>query len=212
MPSKSTFSKPNNLPRKTENNVGRRRDSTKHKAILQATRELVEEKGYRALSLKAIASRSSVSRNVLYNWWDGDIRRIVEEALLPNVAEWPMPDNGNFEQDIEQFLQLTIDAIHKPNVLKGFLILASEVASDKDGLTQSSKYFRAPYARMVAQIIRNAEKRDEIRQNLEAKHISQMISGSILQFAISKNPGKRKTKSVLLEFVLKIAAKDTISP
>jgi len=144
---------------------------------------------------------------VLYNWWDGDISRIVEEALLPNVAEWPMPDNGNFERDIEQFLQLTIDAIHKPNVLKGFLILASEVASDKDGLTQSSKYFRAPYARMVAQIIRNAEKRDEISQNLEAKHISQMISGSILQFAISKNPGKRKTKSVLLEFVLKIAAK-----
>ena len=207
MPSKNSSVKPSNLVRKKESNAGRRRDSTKHQAILQATRELVEEKGYRALSLKAIASRSKVSRNVLYNWWEGDIRHIVEEALLPNVKEWPMPDNGNFKDDIEQFLELTIDAIHKPNVLKGFLILASEVANNKDELTQTSKYFRAPYARMVGQIIKNAEKRDEIAQSLEANHIAQMISGSVLQFAISKNPGKRKSKTVLSEFVLKIASK-----
>lgn len=211
MPTKVSFSKlglrPSKQPRKKESNAGRRRDSTKHKAILQATRELVEEKGYRGLSIKAIASRSKVSRNVLYNWWDGDIRHIVEEALLPNVKQWPTPDNGNFKDDVEQFLELTIDAIHKPNVLKGFLILASEVANDKGELTQTSKYFRAPYARMVSHIIKNAEDRNEITEGLEAKHIAQMISGSVLQFAISKNPGKRKTKTLLSEFVMKIAAK-----
>lgn len=193
--------------RKNEHNVGRRRDSSKHQSILQATRELVEEIGYRALSIKAIASRANVSRNVLYNWWDGDIRRIVEESLLPNVNQWPTPDNGNFKDDIEQFLELTINAIHKPNVLKGFLILASEIANDKDELVQTSKYFRAPYARMVRKILKNAEARDEITQGMDAKHIAQMISGSVLQFAISKNPGRRKTKVILSEFVMKIVAK-----
>jgi len=118
-----------NPSRKKDASSGRRRDSTKHQAILQATRELLDEKGYRALSLKSIASRSKVSRNVLYNWWNGDINSIVEESLLPDVSAWPMPDNGNFRQDIEQFLELTIDAIHRPNVLKGILILASEVAN-----------------------------------------------------------------------------------
>lgn len=207
VPSKTSFSTPNNPLRKKESNAGRRRDSTKHQAILQATRELLEERGFRALSLTSVASRSKVSRNVLYNWWDGDINRIVEEALLPNVKQWPMPDNGNFKDDIEQFLELTIDAMHKPNVLKGFLILASEVANDKEELIQTSKYFRAPYARMVAQIIKNAEQRNEIASDLEPKHIAQMISGSVLQFAISKNPGRRKTKAVLSEFLLKIASK-----
>jgi len=81
------------------------------------------------------------------------------------------------------------------------------VANDKDELTQTSRYFRAPYARMVGQIIKNAEKRNEVAQNLEPKHIAQLISGSVLQFAISKNPGKRKAKTVLTEFVVKIAAK-----
>lgn len=205
--SKTSLLKRPSLLRKTESNAGRRRDSTKHQAILQATRELIEEKGYRALSLKSVASRSKVSRNVLYNWWDGDIKRIVEEALLPNVQQWPMPDSGNFKTDVEQFLQLTIDAIHKPNVLKGFLILASEVANDKDELSQTSKYFRAPYARMVAKIIKNAQNRDEVIEGLEPKYIAQMISGSVLQFAISKNPGRRKTKAILTDFVMKIACK-----
>ena len=184
----------------------RRRDSSKYAAILQAARELVEEDGFRRLSVKAIASRSKVSRNVLYNWWEGDIIRIVEEALLPNVEQWPQPDTGSFRGDIEAFLELTIDAIHKPNVLKGFLILASEVAKDKDELLQTSRYFRAPYARMVGKIIKNAERRSEIVTGLDPKHIAQIISGSVMQFAISKNPGRRKAKTVLSDFICKVAA------
>jgi hypothetical protein len=81
------------------------------------------------------------------------------------------------------------------------------VVNDKNELTQTSRYFRAPYARMVGRIIKNAEKRDEIAKGLEPKLIAQMLSGSVMQFAISKNPGKRKTKAVLCQFVMKIAAK-----
>lgn len=189
--------------------VGRRRDSTKHQAILQATRLLVEEKGYSGLSIKLIATRAKVSRNVLYNWWNGDLNRIVEEALLPNVKEWNIPNNGNFKDDIEEFLELTIDAIHRPNVLKGFLILAAEIVNNDGELEQTTKYFRAPYARMVGGIIKNAEARDEIIQGLDPKHIAQLISGSVMQFAISKSPGRRRSKIVLSDFVMKLATKET---
>jgi len=180
---------------------GRRRDSTKHHAILQATRELVEEKGYRGVTLKAIASRAKVSRNVLYNWWGGEINKIVEEALLPNVREWEMPNHGNFEEDIEALIGLTIDAIHKPNVLKGILILASEIVSDDNELIKTSRYFRAPYAQLMGTIIQRAEQRGEIIEGLNPKHLAQMVSGTILQFAISKKPGRRKAKKVILEML-----------
>lgn len=184
-----------------------RRESSKYCAVLQATRELVEQKGYRTLSIKEIACRAGVSRNVLYNWWDGQINRIVEEALLPNVREWVIPDTGNFKEDIEAFLDLTIDAVHKPNALKGFLVLAGEVVSDQDELLETSRYFRAPYSKIVATILKRAEARDEITTDLNPKHISQVISGSVLQFAISKNPGRRSIKPILTEMILKIAAK-----
>jgi len=186
---------------------GRRRDSTKHHAILQATRELVEEKGYRGVTLKAIASRAKVSRNVLYNWWGGEINKIVEEALLPNAREWEMPNHGNFEEDIEALIGLTIDAIHKPNVLKGILILASEIVSDDNELIKTSRYFRAPYAQLMGTIIQRAEQRGEIIEGLNPKHLAQMVSGTILQFAISKKPGRRKAKKVLLEMLKQLLLK-----
>ncbi len=187
--------------------AGRPRDSSKHQAILKATRELVNEVGYRGLTLKAIASKASVTRNVLYNWWDGDINRIVEEALLPNVNEWRVPDNGSFAADIDEFLDLTIEAIHKPDVLKGFLTLAAEIVDDHGQLRETSRYFRAPYAKLVAKIVKQAEARGEICPDLNPKHLAQLISGSVLQFAISKNPGRRNTKVVLSAMIQKIAAK-----
>jgi hypothetical protein len=144
---------------------------------------------------------------VLYNWWNGEVHRIVEEALLPNVREWPIPNNGSFRDDIEEFLDLTIDAIHKPNVLKGFLTLAAEIVSNRNELIETPRYFRAPYARLVGRIIQNAERRGEICEGLNPQHVAQIISGSVMQFAISKKPGRRQAKSVLAELIVKLAKK-----
>lgn len=210
MPIKSTLinlKSPEAIKQKN-GNISRRRNSTKYQDILQATRLLIDENGYRGLSLKSIASKAGVSRNVLYNWWGGEINRIVEEALLPNVKEWTTPDNGNFKDDIDDFLELTIESINRPNVLKGFLLLAAEVVNNEDELEQTTKYFRAPFARMVGKIIKHAESRDEITKGLNPKHIAQLISGSVMQFAISKSPGRRRSKVVLSEFVMTLAAKD----
>lgn len=186
---------------------GRRRDSTKHKEILQATRVLLEEKGYQGLSVKSIANKAGVSRNVLYNWWGGEVNRIVEEALLPNVNEWTIPDHGNFKDDIEEIIDLTIDAINRPNVLKGFLILAAEVVNNDEELIQTTKYFRAPYARLIGKILKNAEARSEIALGQEPKNLAQLIAGSAMQFSISKTLSRKRSKAVITDFVIKITAK-----
>ena len=185
----------------------RRRDSSKYQAIMVATRELVEERGIRGLNLKLIASQAKVSRNVLYNWWEGEISQIVEDALLPKVSEWPLPDNGSFKEDIEELLERSIEAVHKPNVLKGFLFLAAEAVKDTNRLDRTSRHFRAPYAKLVHQIIKNAEKRGEINATMDAKTIAQVMSGSVLQFAISRSLGRRQAKRVLSDIVCKLVAK-----
>ena len=175
---------------------------------MDATRELAEENGIRGLNLKLIANRANVSRNVLYNWWGGEISKIVEDALLPKVSEWPIPDNGNFKDDLEELLERSIDAVHNPTVLKGFLFLAAEVARENDKLDDTSRHFRAPYAKLVQKIIRSAEQRGEITINLDskidAKLIAQIMSGTILQLAISQSLGKRQAKRALSDVVCKL--------
>lgn len=186
-----------------------RKDSPKYLAVLQATRELVDETGYRTLSVKAIAARAGVSRNVLYNWWDGDVKRLVEEALLPNVAEWPLPDTGSLEQDLLEFVEMSIEAMQRPNVLAGYLELAAHVVDKPEDLQRTSKKFRAPYARLLGRILQNAERRGELNRfdpdtNLDYAVLAQMVSGMVLQFSITKKPGRRKSKTVIAGSILKL--------
>lgn len=188
-----------------------RKESSKYQAVLQATRELVDENGYRSLSVKAISTRAGVSRNVLYNWWEGDLSRIVEEALLPNVSEWPVPNTGSLKSDLEAFIEMSIEAMHRPNVLGGYLELASHVVNKPEDLERTSKQFRAPYARLLGKILQKAQSRGELKPKpaeecLHYSVLAQIISGCVLQFAISKKPGKRKTKSILLESALKLVS------
>lgn len=186
-----------------------RKDCSKYQAVLQATRELVDESGYRNLSLKAVASRAGVSRNVLYNWWEGDLQHIVEEALLPNVAEWPLPNTGSLNDDLTEFVEMSIETMHRPNVLAGYLELASHVVDKPEDLQRTSKKFRAPYARLLGQILKNAEQRGELEKfdpesGLDYSVLAQMISGWALQFAITKKPGRRKSKAIIVKSVLKL--------
>lgn len=193
----------------TAKKASTRKNSSKYQSVLQATRELVDESGCRALSLKAISSRAGVSRNVLYNWWGGDLNQIVEEAILPNVAEWSIPDTGSLEGDLCIYIEKTIEVMHRPNVLAGYLELASHVVDKPEDLQRTTKKFRAPYARLLGKILQRAEKRGELAPHdpdidLHYSILAQMISGCVLQFAISKKPGRRKAKSVLLKTVQKL--------
>ena len=169
----------------------------------------MDESGYRALSLKAISSRAGVSRNVLYNWWGGDLNQIVEEAILPNVSEWSTPDTGSLEGDISAFIEKTIEVMHRPNVLAGYLELASHLVDKPEDLQRTTKKYRAPYARLLGKILQNAEKRGELpahnpETDLHYTVLAQMISGCVLQFAISKKPGRRKTKTILIQAIQKL--------
>lgn len=188
---------------------GPKKESSKYQAVLAATRELVESQGYRKLSIKSISSKANVSRNLIYNWWDGDIQRIIEEALLPNVAEWKTPDTGALQTDLEQFIDMSTEALHRPYVLRGYLELASSVVDNPGALTKTNKMFRQPYAKLLKAILKNAKDRGELPKENETNSLdhailAQIITGCVLQFAITKNPGKRKAKKLVLENTLKL--------
>ncbi|MCH2191250.1 MAG: TetR/AcrR family transcriptional regulator [Gammaproteobacteria bacterium] len=189
--------------------IGPRKESSKYQAVLVATRELVEAEGYRKLTVKSISSKANVSRNLIYNWWDGDIQKIIEEALLPNVAEWKTPSTGALTTDLQKFIDMSTDALHQPHVLAGYLELASSVVDNPEALQKTNIMFRKPYAKMLKAILENAKQRGELSDfdatgAIDHTSLAQIISGCILQFAITKKPGKRKAKKLVLESVLKL--------
>ncbi len=65
--------------------AGRPRSEESRLRILAAARELLEERGLRALTIEAIAERSGTSKVTLYRWWSHKAA-IVLEAILAETS------------------------------------------------------------------------------------------------------------------------------
>lgn len=68
---------------------GRPRSQSARRAILDATRALVEKGGYAAATIEAIAARSGVAKTTIYRWWPSRPALVVE--LLMEMAEQGVP-------------------------------------------------------------------------------------------------------------------------
>ena len=86
--------------------TGCKRNAAKTAAILDATRVLLQEKGYENFTIEEVARRSGSSKSTIYRWWpskmhllleiyDDDIEKMIEVPDFENVcAKW----EGNLEE------------------------------------------------------------------------------------------------------------------
>jgi AcrR family transcriptional regulator len=68
---------------------GRPRSQRARRAVLEATRALVEKGGYAAATIEAIAARSGVAKTTIYRWWPNRPALVVD--LLMEMAAKAVP-------------------------------------------------------------------------------------------------------------------------
>jgi AcrR family transcriptional regulator len=68
---------------------GRPRSLRARKAILDATRALVEKGGYSSATIEAIAAKSGVAKTTIYRWWPNRAALVVD--LLTEMAASAVP-------------------------------------------------------------------------------------------------------------------------
>ncbi|MFN8620131.1 MAG: TetR/AcrR family transcriptional regulator [Chloroflexota bacterium] len=79
----------------------RRRDAATHAAILRATVELLENRGYRALTIEGVARHAGVGKQTIYRWWGGSKAALVLEAFTQASDERvEPPDTGSVRGDL----------------------------------------------------------------------------------------------------------------
>jgi AcrR family transcriptional regulator len=83
-----------------------RRNPQSHAAILAATVELLEEVGYKNLTIEGVAQRAGVGKQTIYRWWSGSKPALVLEAFVGvSVERVPPPDTGSIRGDLLAVLQ-----------------------------------------------------------------------------------------------------------
>ena len=86
------------------NSHRRRRDPRVHRAILDSTVTLLEERGYKDLTIEAIAAQAGVGKQTIYRWWPGKADLVMEAYIAVAGERVPPPDTGNVQRDLEAIL------------------------------------------------------------------------------------------------------------
>lgn len=110
---------------------GRPRDGRIDAAIIAATRELILEAGYPALSLSAIAARAGTTTAAIYRRWSGKAQ-LVHEAVLSAEAISAPDGSGDIRQDIRALVETTRAMFDRPEVRVALPGLIADTVADPD--------------------------------------------------------------------------------
>ena len=105
---------------------GRPRDEVAKSRILGAALESVEELGFAATTIDAVAERAGASKATIYRWWPNKAALLID-ALRDEVAhELPFPNTGDLRDDIRLQLRNFIKLLtgRRGRVFKAFLAAA----------------------------------------------------------------------------------------
>lgn len=126
-----TSERPKDRKRSAQSAPGRPRDSRIDAAIIAATRELILETGYSALSLSAIAARAGTTTAAIYRRWSGKAQ-LVHEAVL-SAESIPTPDHsGDIRNEIRALVETIRVIFDRPEVRLALPGLIADTVADPE--------------------------------------------------------------------------------
>ncbi|MBX6391429.1 MAG: TetR/AcrR family transcriptional regulator [Frankia sp.] len=164
---------------------GRPRDARRHAAVLAATRELLANRGYPALTFSDVAERAGVTRQLVHRWWPGKAE-LVAEALFtaPVAAAWPTDYAGPLAADLRRLIKAMVDYACLPDVRAGIMGLmadavpSTELRGLEDGLL-------GPLRRSFATLVENAVARGEAHDGIDLNLTLNTLRGAVLMHLIA---------------------------
>jgi AcrR family transcriptional regulator len=167
--------------------TGRPRDPAVDDAIRRATLELVEEQGYRGVSMEGIAARSGVSKQAIYRRY-GSKGEVILDALATFArTRLPTPDTGDLRGDLQTLLEETFAGQRGIN---GVLnrALAAEALQDEDFTRLVTETHIARRRDAVREILGRARERGDI-SHPDDDFLIDLVFGP-MWYALLFDPGK----------------------
>jgi AcrR family transcriptional regulator len=154
--------------------VGRPRSESTRRAILEAALELAAEQ---ELTMEAIGRRAGVSKETLYRWWRSKSEVLLEALAERGERQIPVPDTGDFEQDLRTFMRATARALD-PTTRRVLRALAAGAASDPEFADQVRERFISRRRAALSEVLDHAVERGELSREQAATALD-FVFGSL---------------------------------
>jgi len=155
---------------------GRVRSSTAHAAVLSAAVKLLEEAGYRAISIEGIAARSGVAKSTIYRWWPGKAELVMEAYTQVVARRVPDPDTGTVEGDLTALLVDIYRVSRSPRRVAALQGMMAE-AQLEPAFRESFRRWVQSRQDLVATILTRSISRGELPADLDLSHAIDLLFG-----------------------------------
>jgi AcrR family transcriptional regulator len=160
--------------------AGRPRSAQSHQAILEATLALFAEVGLAGLSIEAIAEHAGVGKTTIYRRWSSK-EDIIKDALDLLRAGTLPPDTGTIRNDLLFIAQGAQELFnHNPLLEKLITRMMAEMKTEPEVYRVFYEKVVVPRIQEFRQIVERAQKRGELREELDAMFILYLIFVSLV--------------------------------
>lgn len=111
---------------------GRPLSAETERAILQATTELLAERGLAATTIEEIAARAHVGKASVYRRWTSKGTLAFDAFVAEFLDRQPDPDTGNLRDDLLGLLRSWVRAVRQPATGRTLKGLIAEVQRDPE--------------------------------------------------------------------------------
>ena len=156
--------------------AGRPRSEEAHKAILDATLELLVEVGFSALTVEGVATRAGVGKATIYRRWPSKLPLVVEAfSQLPSMEE---VDTGNLVEDLTQMLRGYLQLFNATPLGAVLPSLAGERAHNPE-LSELFDPVTRGRRQPLVHVLQRAVDRGELAKDLDLELAADLIVGPI---------------------------------
>ena len=110
--------------------VGRPRSQAAHRAILEATLQMLSEVGFSSLTVEGVAARAGVGKATIYRRWPSKLPLVIEAFReLPGLRE---VDTGDLAHDLKEMLRSYLRVFNSTPLAQVIPSLAGERAHNPE--------------------------------------------------------------------------------
>lgn len=170
---------------------GRPRDTSIDDRALEATRELLVERGFEATTILAVADRSGVHSSAIYRRWSSRIE-LIEEAAFPGFTFVDIVPSGDLRRDLRRFIRAYVAAFSAPSARAAAAGLLAHHQNPNPNLDSQSELYPRMSVRPLFEEILRAAPTGSVDSTLDTDDVFDMLVGAILTRTVIFTPTSRQ--------------------
>lgn len=184
---------------------GRRRSEQSRNAILMAAADLVENKGYAATTMEAIAKQAGAGKMTLYRWWPSKaslFAEVYENLVTPASLD---QDCGTLRKDLHHLLHTLFTLYRETPAAKIMAGLIADAQDDADARKNLQGQLVIGRRSLLTAPLERAVGRGEFKASTDCSFIAELVVGAIWH-RLLMNPENLNAdfESALINMILKL--------